>query len=282
MPLSSLTGGPIMKKDRNKKIKDKRKKVEVTRRNFVRTLLFTFSSILTPHILVAEEKIKKSKAWILGEDYNPYEHHWGMGIDINKCIGCGRCADACKKENEVPKEPFFFRTWVERYRIYEENQTVIDSPNGAINGFHDQESQEKRLTRSFFVPKICNQCENPPCVQVCPVGATFITPDGVVLVDDGYCIGCRYCIQACPYGARYLHPLTKAADKCTFCYHRITQDLLPACVEVCPTQTRIFGEVKKKASPLLRFLRMNKVRVLKPDLNTEPKVYYANLDMEVK
>ena len=106
--------------------------------------------------------------------------------------------------------------------------------------------------------------------------------DGIVVVDYDWCIGCRYCIQACPYGARYLNPRTKAADKCTFCYHRITQDLLPACVEVCPTQTRIFGEVKKKASPLVRFLRMNKIRVLKPDLNTEPKVFYANLDMEVK
>jgi len=271
-----------MKNEKIQKIKDKRKKEKVTRRNFVRTFLFTFASLLTPPIVLAEEKIKKTRAWILGENYNPYEHHWGMGIDINKCIGCGRCADACKKENVVPDEPFFFRTWVERYRIYDGNQTVIDSPNGAINGFKDQDQENRNLTRSFFVPKICNQCENPPCVQVCPVGATFITPDGVVLVDDEYCIGCRYCIQACPYGARYLHPETKAADKCTFCYHRISQDLLPACVEVCPTQARIFGEVKKKASPLVRFLRMNKVRVLKPDLNTEPKVFYANLDMEVK
>ena len=111
------------------------------------------------------------------------------------------------------------------------------------------------MLRSFFVPKLCNQCDNPPCVQVCPVGATFKTEDGVVLVDEDYCIGCRYCIQACPYGARYLDPHTKTADKCTFCYHRITKGLLPACVEVCPTQARVFGELGPRSSPLHRMKR---------------------------
>ncbi|HEY5190945.1 MAG TPA: 4Fe-4S dicluster domain-containing protein, partial [Candidatus Deferrimicrobium sp.] len=135
---------------------------------------------------------------------------------------------------------------------------------------------------SFFVPKLCNQCASPPCVQVCPVGATFQTKDGVVLVNEKTCIGCRYCIQACPYGARYLHPATRTADKCTFCYHRISHGLLPACVEVCPTQARIFGDLNAAASPMSRFLRMNKIHVLKPGLNTEPKVYYANLDGEVR
>jgi Fe-S-cluster-containing dehydrogenase component len=238
--------------------------------------------LLIPAIVTADEKLQKAKAWILGEDYNPYEHHWGMGIDINKCIGCGRCSAACKQENEVPEEPFFFRTWVERYRILEDETTLIDSPNGAINGFKHPDESGSNVTRSFFVPKLCNQCDNPPCVQVCPVGATFQTPDGVTLVDADYCIGCRYCIQACPYGARFLDPATRTAEKCTFCYHRIVQDLLPACVESCPTQARIFGELKKKPSPLVRFLRMNKIGILKPFLNTEPKVYYANLDMEVK
>jgi Fe-S-cluster-containing dehydrogenase component len=114
------------------------------------------------------------------------------------------------------------------------------------------------------------------------VGATFSTPDGVVLVDQEYCIGCRYCIQACPYGARYLDPATHTAEKCTFCYHRVVQGLAPACVEVCPTQARIFGELKQRSSPLTRFMRFNKVQVLKPHLNAEPKVFYANLDGEVK
>lgn len=119
-------------------------------------------------------------------------------------------------------------------------------------------------------------------MQVCPVGATFKTPDGVVLVDSQYCIGCRYCIQACPYGARFLHPVMKTAEKCTFCYHRVVKGLLPACVEVCPTGARIFGEAKKRSSPLTRFVRFNEIQVLKPYLNTAPKVYYASLDGEVR
>lgn len=206
---------------------------------------------------------------------------YGMGIDIDKCIGCGKCMEACKTENNVPKDPFFFRTWVERYVIKRDGSLTVQSIGTATNPTSEA-VVEKEIMRSFFVPKLCNQCANPACVQVCPVGATFQTEDGVVLVDDTRCIGCRYCIQACPYGARYLHPEKKTADKCTFCYHRISNGMLPACVEVCPTQARVFGDVNSAASPLGRLKRMGKIHVLKPYLNTEPKVYYANLDGEVK
>jgi Fe-S-cluster-containing dehydrogenase component len=215
------------------------------------------------------------------EGYNRSDHYYGMGIKVDLCIGCGRCAEACKIENDVPKEPYFFRTWIERYSVYVDGETVVDSPEGGIKGFRPGES-DRSIMRSFFVPKLCNHCDKPPCVQVCPVGATFKSPDGVVLVDKDYCIGCRYCIQACPYGARYLDPRTKTADKCTFCYHRITKGLLPACVEVCPTQARVFGELKSPASPLRRLMRTSTLQVLKPYLNTEPKVFYSELDREVR
>ncbi len=256
------------------------KKVE--RRSFLKKIAILALAPIAFGFLGSTDKLKTVKKWMLENGYIPSNHKWGMGIDISKCIGCGRCAVACKNENNVPKEPFFFRTWVERYRIYEDGDVQVDSPNGSIDGFDNIRTTNKKMLRSFFVPKICNHCDNPPCVQVCPVGATFKGEDGVVLVDSDYCVGCRYCIQACPYGARFLHPETHTAEKCTFCYHRIVQDKLPACVEVCPTQARVFGELNKKSSPLVRFLRMNKIGILKPSLNTEPKVYYANLDMEVK
>lgn len=213
--------------------------------------------------------------------YDPARHHYAMGIDINKCIGCNRCVEACTVENNVPPEPFFTRTWVERYVIRQDKSVQVETI-GNRRGRSEADGAEADILRSFFVPKLCNQCENPPCVQVCPVGATFSTEDGVVLIDSKRCIGCGYCIQACPYGARYLHPETRTADKCTFCYHRVVKGMLPACVEVCPTGARIFGDMKDRASRLVRFERMNRIHVLKPALNTHPKVYYANLDGEVR
>ena len=217
-----------------------------------------------------------------GQGYDPTAHNYAMGIDIHKCIGCGRCADACKNENNVPDEPVYFRTWVERYVIPSDGEAVVDSPNGGRDGFPPLDHNDEDILKSFFVPKLCNHCASAPCVQVCPVGATFTTRDGVVLIDEKYCVGCRYCIQACPYGARYLHPETRVADKCTFCYHRLRRGLLPACVECCPTQARVFGELGPQNSPMRRFMRFNDINVLKPSLNTDPKVYYAGADREVR
>lgn len=231
---------------------------------------------------------QQAQALAAGDDgpyfngYDPANHWYGMGIQIDKCIGCNRCVEACKVENDVPQEPFYFRTWVERYTIRGDGEVMVEAISTKPQPGSDPGPEDRDVLRTFFVPKLCNQCANPPCVQVCPVGATFQTKDGVVLVDEKRCIGCRYCIQACPYGARYLDPRTHTADKCTFCYHRIIKGMLPACVEVCPTQARIFGDMKSRASRLVRFERMNMVSVLKPDLNTEPKVRYAQLDGEVR
>ena len=215
-------------------------------------------------------------------DYDATKHWYGMGVDVDKCIGCNRCVEACKAENAVPDEPFYFRTWIERYSIRKDGETEVESISTREERPEQAEPDDPSVLRTFFVPKLCNQCAHPPCVQVCPVGATFQTSDGDVLVDDKRSIGCRYCIQACPYGARFLNPRTRTADKCTFCYHRITQGLLPACVEVCPTEARIFGDMKGQADRLVRFQRVNRIDVLKPDLNTEPKVLYAHLDGEVR
>lgn len=216
-----------------------------------------------------------------GAAYDPRGHVYGMGIDVSRCIGCARCVVACKAENDVPAEPHYFNTWVERYVIRSDGSVQVDSPNGGLDGFPAIED-EASVLRTFFVPKLCNHCANPPCVQVCPVGATFSTRDGVVLVDQDYCVGCRYCIQACPYGARWFHPTKHVASKCTFCYHRVVQGKVPACVEACPTGARIFGEVGDRSTPLARFTRSSNIQTLKPQLNTNPKVYYADLDGEVR
>ncbi len=129
-----------------------------------------------------------------------------MGVDVDKCIGCNRCVEACKAENGVPDEPFYFRTWIERYQHPQNGETTVECISTRPAPPEQVAPEDPTVVRTFFVPKLCNQCAHPPCVQVCPVGATFQTQDGVVLVDEKRCIGCRYCIQACPYGARYLNP----------------------------------------------------------------------------
>jgi len=226
------------------------------------------------------------------KDYDWTKHKWSFGVDANKCIGCLRCVEACKTENSVPGNAHQFRTWVERY-VYLEGETRarIDShqdpvniaASGAQNKYRfANRYQNAKVEKAFFVPKLCNQCEHPACVQVCPVGATFQTKDGVVLIDEKHCIGCRYCVQACPYGCRYIDPRKRVVDKCTLCYHRITKGLTTACCEVCPTGTRQLVDLKNPKDPVHEFLRTHKVHVLKPQMATGSKVYYNGLDGTVR
>lgn len=216
-------------------------------------------------------------------NYEAARHWWAMTIDIEKCIGSGNCVRACKIENDVLDGPGTFRTWVERYQVRDGDleHPLVDSPNGGYEGFAPIEGMPPN-TKVFFVPKMCNHCETSPCVQVCPVGATFESPEGVVLVDKSRCLGCRYCVQACPYGCRYIDPRTHTVDKCTLCYHRITQGLTTACEEVCPTGARKLADLKNPADPVHAFLREHRIHVLKPQLATRPKVYYNALDGAVR
>lgn len=213
---------------------------------------------------------------------------WAFVVDANKCIGCGRCVLACKVENRVPLDPLLNRTWVERYVVTRDREVHIDSPGAGVNGFPrlpGANPGEPQILKAFFVPKLCNQCENPPCVPVCPVNATYKTRDGIILIDQGRCIGCRYCIIACPYGARYFLPdapvtpsgHARVVDKCTWCYHRITKGLNPACVEACPVGARLFGDLRDDQGIVAGLLKEKAVHVLKPALGTKPRVYYLGL-----
>jgi Fe-S-cluster-containing dehydrogenase component len=255
--------------------------------------IFAFSIPSLLRNLTRRADAARSIAVANQDEYSRANHYWGFVCDDEKCIGCGKCVVACKLENKVPWEPEYNRTWVERYVITEDDEVFVDSPNGGRDGFEVEYMNLKYrdidVRTSFFVPKLCNQCDNPPCVTVCPVGATYMTEDGVILVDQEHCIGCRYCIQACPYGARFVLPdfsetnfgQVRVVDKCTWCYHRIRKGLLPACVEAGPVGARVFGDLRDPQSPVRKILRERRVYVLKPTLGTEPKVYYVGFEKGV-
>ncbi|HCT30314.1 MAG TPA: 4Fe-4S ferredoxin [Bacteroidales bacterium] len=254
----------------------KKEKKQFSRRDFFKTGAILVGGVAASAflssvngVLIAGEPSKKRGKW------------YGIGIDINKCIGCGKCAAACKNENNIIKEPFYFRSWVEQYTIKNDGTVKVESPNGGIDGF-TQSIPDEEIFKSFFVPKMCNHCSKSPCTQVCPVGATFETSEGVVLIDPNYCIGCGYCIQACPYGCRYKNPETGTADKCTLCFHRLDKGLQPACFEICPTQARIYGDLNDPQSNINYFLKNHNCMVIKPNLNTGSKLFYNALTPEVR
>jgi len=217
---------------------------------------------------------------------------WVFLVDTYKCIGCGFCVKACKLENGIPYEANVSRTWVERYVITKDGEVFADTPQEGRNGFTTnrvdlgkgkyKDIKKDQIYKAFFVPKLCNQCDKPPCVQVCPVGATYQTADGVCLVDREWCIGCGYCIMACPYGMRFFHPIYHVAEKCNFCYHRITKGLNPACVLACPVTARKIGNIKDAGDPVAKILQTQRVEIHKAEYGTKPRVYYIGLSEEVR
>ena len=247
-----------------------------SRRRFVRLALYNTAGLCVGS-LAAFGKSEDAAPQKDPEDLSRFE--WGFIVDTTRCIGCGACVRACKIENKVPDH--YFRTWVERYEIDEDEVVHVDSPDGALEGFHGDRVTSKHVVKGFFVPKLCNHCRNSACTQVCPVGATFHSPDGVVLIDREHCIGCGYCVQACPYGCRYISHSIGMADKCTLCYHRLHRGLENACVAACPREARICGNLKDPDSRIRRVLHERRYSILKPEMSTNPKCYYLGLDMEV-
>jgi len=275
-------------KEKNVNLEIEAGKKEISRRGFLRTaagasILGVLSSVLS---VVVPGKVRQALATTklqpepVRTGYNPYDHYYSYVMDLRKCIGCGSCVRACKMENDVPTG--FFRTWVERYQKGEEEHARIDSPDGGLYGFPASTAGVEGVSKAYYVPKMCNHCDETPCVQVCPFGASYKSPEGIILVDGDRCMGCSYCVQACPYASRFIHPLTHTASKCTWCYHRVSKGLKPACVQACPTGTRMFGDIKDRYDPARKLIEEERIGVLQPQLLTKPKCYYLGLDKEVR
>ncbi len=245
-------------------------------------LMIPMSSNLFSEVISEDEEFagKLSKKF-KNAGVDPSKQYCFM-VDVTACIGCGACCVADRRENDVPEG--MYRTWVERYIIDIYNTVYVDSPQGGEEGYsnHPRDDIKHDIKDAFFVPKLCNMCDEPSCTQVCPVAATFTTPDGFVIVDPDHCVACGYCIQACPYGVRFINPKTKTADKCTWCYHRVTKGKLPACVNACPTGARKFGDLNDPDSEVAKIYHdSTRLTVLKKDIGNEPTLYYINSHPEV-
>ena len=229
-------------------------KSPVGRRSFLTAIaggLTMAAAALSTSVLKIRTSIANENGSTNGENKNK---QYGMAIDTRRCIGCHACTVACKSEFDVPLGEN--RSWVE----YVEKGTY---PN---------------VSRSFL-PRLCNQCSEPPCVPVCPTDATYKREqDGIVVIDQGLCIGCKYCIQACPYDSRFINPVTGWADKCDFCIHRVSKGLEPSCVSTCVGGARIFGDLADPESHVSTVVAKNQVTVLRREMGTFPNVYYIGAD----
>ena len=196
---------------------------------------------------------------------------WGFAVDLKRCVGCQSCTLACKVENGTPHGIFWMR--------------VLEKEEGTYPS-----------ARKVFMPLRCNHCSEPPCVPVCPTGASYKREkDNIVLIDQDKCIGCRACIVACPYQVRFFSEDAKGyygdqktpsevvshqkwqprtVQKCTFCVHRIDQGLEPACVQTCPTESLIFGDLDDPQSEISMLVRGRSHFKPRAELGTDPNLYY--------
>jgi Fe-S-cluster-containing dehydrogenase component/formate-dependent nitrite reductase membrane component NrfD len=181
---------------------------------------------------------------------------YGFAIDLRKCIGCHACTIACKAEHDIPVGAH--RCWVKTV----EKGTFPD-------------------TQRLFFPVLCNQCDEAPCLKICPTGALYKRRDGIVDLNGAACIGCRACMAACPYDQLFIDPNTRTAEKCNFCANRIENQLKPACVSVCPTECRIFGDLDDPSSEVARIVQREAFMVRKPEKGTGPRIFYLGADEAV-
>jgi tetrathionate reductase subunit B len=186
--------------------------------------------------------------WVWATKMHP---QWIMIIDLNRCIGCQSCVIACKAQCGTVEGQFNTRVLI---------------------------NEQKEPPAAGFIPVLCNQCENAPCINACPREATFRQDTGIVVTDWELCDGSGNCLDACPYGARFLDPIHgNRSDKCDFCIDRIQMGLVPACVEACAPQARIFGDASTPSEELRLYLMRNDLEVNRPELKLRGSVFYLPL-----
>ncbi len=198
---------------------------------------------------------------------------WGLLIDISKCGECNDCVTACHEENGVSAQaggrPETEAQWIRKLTL-----------------------RDKRTGVAQTLPMMCQHCEDPPCVDVCPTGASFKREDGIVLVDKHTCIGCRYCVMACPYGARsFIHEAVSGqkadvprgkgtVESCTLCVHRVDRGEGPACVEACNRdggKAMVFGDLNDASAEIHRRLHSESSSQVRADLALNTGVRYQGL-----
>lgn len=216
---------------------------------------------------------------------------FGYALNLTRCIGCRKCAHACIKENNQSRDDAN-DIEMSYIRVLELNKGAINLETS--NVYYD--SAKVPQPDKYYMPVQCHQCRQSPCTKVCPVQATWQEKDGLVVVDYNWCIGCRYCMAACPYDARrfnYQKPKIKpdqinpnqdylsnrirpkgVVEKCTFCLQRTRAGKYPACLEVCPTGARVFGNLLDPNSEINYILKNKRVYILKEDVGTQPRFYY--------
>lgn len=175
---------------------------------------------------------------------------YGMLIDTKKCVGCYACTVACQMQNGLAPENAFIR-------------------------YEEQEKGTYPNVDWKTIPVQCQHCENAPCVTVCPTKARYTRVDGVVLVEEKKCIGCKYCIAVCPYQVNTVDGKKGIVEKCRFCIELVENGGKPACVSTCLTHARIFGDLDDPRSMISQEIIKRKAVPLRPDLETKPKIYYV-------
>jgi len=294
---------------------------EVSRRSFVKLLTavtagaiampdkaeaFNLDEFLQKHFHEMSDEEKQRTFERLAREYNEkYDREdfsvvadgpqhgvkFAYALNLSKCIGCRKCVHACVGENNQHRGTEERGDQIEYIRVLEMEKGSLDVEKSVHDYDHEVPAEGK-----YYMPVQCHHCNKAPCVKACPVEATWQEPDGIVVVDYNWCIGCRYCAAACPYWARKfnwiepripteeINPDTHylgnrpryngVMEKCTFCIGRVRKGLNPTCVDICPTCSRKFGNLLDEDSVIRRIIDNKRIYILKEEVGTDPSFYY--------